>query len=116
MVRKDANSDRHHVVPLVDQLLERGLAGRATDLHFEPTDGDMVVRARIDGQLVDFESISAQLAENVVARLKVLAGLLTYRIDIPQEGSLRWGADESGGGTGPVDLRVAAFPTIRGRR
>ena len=116
MVRKDQRSDRHNVVALVDRLLERGLAGRATDLHFEPTDTDMVVRVRVDGQLLDFDRIPAELAENVVTRLKVLAGLLTYRIDIPQEGGLRWDPKECTESNGAVDLRVATFPTIRGER
>ena len=76
----------------------------------------LLVRLRIDGQLIDFESVPAPLADNVIARLKVLASLLTYRVDIPQEGSLQWNHDSGTDQHPPVDLRVATFPTIRGER
>lgn len=106
---------RHDVRALVEDILTRGLTAGASDLHFEPTDRGMCVRARVDGQLVDFESIPGDLAENVVSRLKILASLLTYRVDIPQEGSFRFSPSSPGDDKAP-DLRVATFPTIRGER
>ena len=115
MGRQPPGREQHDVTNLVDSMLARGLAARATDLHFEPTDDGLLVRLRIDGQLIDFESVPGRLAENVVSRLKVLASLLTYRVDIPQEGSVRWTGDSASGGKA-VDLRVATFPTIRGER
>ncbi len=61
------------------------------------------------------DSLPASLAENVIARLKVLAGLLTYRKDIPQEGA--FAADPNWmNGSAPIDIRVATFPTVRGER
>jgi len=108
--------EEHDVTELVDQLLTQGLKRKASDIHFEPTDSGFVVRLRVDGQLVDFESLPARLSENVVARLKVLGSLLTYRVDIPQEGSLRWRPDGDEPAGDSVDLRIATFPTIRGER
>jgi len=108
------------VVRLVDELLSRAIGERVSDVHFEPTDTHMLVRYRLDGLLHDVEELPSRLAENIIARLKVLAGLLTYRIDIPQEGSFKTTAladkmnpakDSAG-----LDLRVATFPTIRGER
>ncbi len=116
MERKSNSSERHDVTGLVDSVLARGLSVRATDIHFEPTDAGMLVRLRVDGQLFDFESIPPSLAQNVVSRLKVLASLLTYRVDIPQEGSLRFASGPASSDGDPVDLRVATFPTIRGER
>ena len=49
------------------------------------------------------------LAPNVVARLKVLAELMTYRTDIPQEGRVR-------GTPGDVEMRVSTFPTLYGEK
>ena len=116
VLEKQTTTDaRHDVTALVEDLLARGLASGASDLHFEPTDRGMCVRARVDGQLVDFESIPGDLAGNVVSRLKILASLLTYRVDIPQEGSFRF-SPSSPSDDDPPDLRVATFPTIRGER
>jgi len=103
-------------VQLVDDLLAQALARGASDVHFEPTDRCLLVRLRLDGQLCDIEELPTAIAENVVARLKVMAGLLTYRIDIPQEGGLRWPPGVATEAADRTDLRVATFPTIRGER
>ncbi|MFH1109228.1 MAG: ATPase, T2SS/T4P/T4SS family [Planctomycetota bacterium] len=116
MGNRQSGAQNHDVPGLVDEMLSRGLAARATDVHFEPGDEGLLVRARIDGQLVDLELLPTSLSENVVSRLKVLASLLTYRVDIPQEGSFLWERGSAGASDNPVDLRVATFPTIRGER
>ncbi|MGE0479229.1 MAG: GspE/PulE family protein [Phycisphaerae bacterium] len=100
-----------NVVELVDGLIHRALGARATDVHFEPTDAGFRVRMRVDALLEDIAQIPAPLAPNVVARLKVLAGLLTYRTDTPQEGAIPSHPDGYAS-----DIRVATFPTIRGER
>lgn len=100
------------VVCLVDDLLREAIIRRATDLHFEPADDGLTVRARIDAELHAVEHVPPDLCGNVVARLKVLAGLLTYRTDIPQEGALT--LDE--GSPVAQDVRISTIPTIRGER
>ncbi len=103
------------VVKLVDELVATAIRRRASDIHFDPGEPHMTVRFRLDGLLTDADRLPRELAENVIARLKVLAGLLTYRIDVPQEGSFRL-EPPVGGLETPLDLRVATFPTIRGER
>lgn len=103
-----------NVVEMVEGLLARAVAQRASDVHFEPAADGLRVRLRIDGLLRDVDRIPSYLAENVIGRLKVLAGLLTYRTDIPQEGSFQ--LPVGGAGALPVDVRVATFPTIRRER
>ncbi len=103
------------VVRLVDGLLARAIARRASDLHFEPHESGMRVRYRLDGLLHDVDQLPAALAENVVARLKVMAGLLTYRVDVPQEGAFAANGQRTDE-TVPIDIRVATFPTVRGER
>jgi general secretion pathway protein E len=101
------------VVSVVDELLRKAAASGASDVHFEPTGSDLKVKYRLDGVLTPIESLPAAVADNVVARLKVLGGLLTYRNDVPQEGRL----ELSGGASDRVcDVRLAVFPTIHGQR
>jgi general secretion pathway protein E len=116
LVDQEKTESFHDVTALVDDLLARGLALRATDLHFEPVDEGMLVRVRVDGQLADLEVLSSRFSENVVARLKILASLLTYRVDIPQEGSFLWQARSPAFDDSRTELRLATFPTIRGER
>lgn len=100
-----------NVVELIRSILDRAASQRATDVHFEPLDTALLVRFRVDGVLREADRLPAPLLPNIVARLKVLSGLLTYRTDIPQEGSF---SHNHAGGV--CDVRAATFPTIRGER
>ena len=101
------------VVWLVDDLLGRAVQAAASDVHFEPAGSELTVKFRLDGVLGTVESLPKSLADNVIARLKVLGGLLTYRNDIPQEGRIEIGNDPDGD---VIDQRLAVFPTIHGQR
>jgi len=109
----DNKANAGDVVSLVDDLLEKAVRCGASDVHFEPTRSELVVKLRLDGVLSVAEKIPKQLSDNVIARLKVLGGLLTYRNDIPQEGRI-----EIGGGFEDrvIDQRLSIFPTIHGQR
>jgi len=110
---KQPRSGAQDVVEIVEELLLKAVSAGASDIHFEPTGADLKVKYRLDGVLNSVESLPAAVADNVVARLKVLAGLLTYRNDIPQEGRL----ELDGKAAGKVaDVRLAIFPTIYGQR
>jgi type II secretory ATPase GspE/PulE/Tfp pilus assembly ATPase PilB-like protein len=106
-------TDARDVVGLVDDLLQQAIGSGASDVHFEPADRGLDVKFRLDGVLNLVESLPAALADNIVARLKVLGGLLTYRNDIPQEGRLEVSGESQAAVT---DVRLAIFPTIYGQR
>jgi len=106
-----ANAD--DVVSAVDDLLARAVKSGASDIHFEPTESELVVKFRLDGVLGAVERLPMTVASNVIARLKVLGGLLTYRNDIPQEGRIEIA---KGVQDGVIDQRLAVFPTIHGQR
>jgi type II secretory ATPase GspE/PulE/Tfp pilus assembly ATPase PilB-like protein len=93
---------------VVDRLLAAARESQASDLHLLPTADALDVRWRVDGVLELLAALPGQLAANVIARLKVLAGLLTYRTDQPQEGRIR---AESG-----TEVRVSTFPTLYGEK
>jgi type II secretory ATPase GspE/PulE/Tfp pilus assembly ATPase PilB-like protein len=99
------------VSQLVDVILTNAISRSASDVHFEPTHRAVEVRYRIDGVLQPAAMLSRELAPNVVARLKVKAELLTYRMDIPQEGRIQDSIPQHG-----VEMRVSSFPTIHGEK
>jgi len=101
------------VVFLVDDLLKKAVEYGASDVHFEPTGAELAVKFRLDGVLSTVEKLPKSLSDNVIARLKVLGGLLTYRNDIPQEGRIE--IDKSRNDR-IMDQRLAVFPTIHGQR
>lgn len=96
---------------MVDLILTDAVAKSASDVHFEPTHRSLEVRYRLDGVLQPAAALGREIACNVVARLKVLAELLTYRLDIPQEGRLVDAIKSFG-----VEMRISTFPTIHGEK
>jgi general secretion pathway protein E len=100
------------VVALVDELLTNAVNVGASDIHFEPTGSDLIVKFRLDGVLNTVESLPKAVSDNVISRLKVLGGLLTYRNDVPQEGRM----EVNNGHTNIIDRRLSVFPTIYGQR
>ena len=99
------------VSDIVDAVIETGVRLGASDVHLEPTSDEMLVRMRLDGVMQDFGKLPLDLAPNIVARCKVMADLLTYKCNVPQEGGAS-GSDYASG----LDLRISTFPTLHGER
>ena len=81
-----------HAVALVDAILAEAQDVGASDVHLQPGADGVVVAWRVDGVLHPVTTLPASISPNVAARLKVLADLLTYRADLPQEGRIRGAA------------------------
>jgi general secretion pathway protein E len=96
---------------LVTCILSDATRRSASDVHFEPTHRALEIRYRMDGVLQLAAVLPRELAPNLVARLKVMSELLTYRIDVPQEGAIRREHNPH-----EADMRVSTFPTIHGEK
>jgi type II secretory ATPase GspE/PulE/Tfp pilus assembly ATPase PilB-like protein len=105
------SSNPERIGQMIDLILTEAVRRSASDVHLEPTHRALEVRFRLDGVLQRVATLNRDLAPNLVARLKVLAELLTYRLDIPQEGSIRPESNPTS-----ADMRVSTFPTIHGER
>jgi general secretion pathway protein E len=101
------------VRPLVEALLGEALRQRASDIHVEPALDGWEARFRIDGMLQTRRNLEPAVGRAVVSRLMVMARLLTYRLDVPQEGRLSIPADSP---DRSVELRLSVMPTIHGLR
>ena len=108
--RLEAN-DPQHVPQLVDAILGSARSAHATDIHLVPLADSLAMHWRIDGVLQPIAAFPAALGPRVVSRLKVLAQLLTYRTDIPQEGRLTGAA-----GATADEVRISTFPTVFGEK
>src|SRR5262249_52951046 len=93
----------------VERILAEARAAGASDVHFQPGEDGLEVRWRLDGVLHQAALLPAAVAPNVVARLKVLAELLTYRTDLPQEGRIK-------AAPGALEMRLSTFPTLHGEK
>src|SRR5262245_21369572 len=98
-------------IALVNQILSDAIRRRASDVHIEPTAVNTEVRLRIDGLLEVHSHYDSGVGAMLVTRLMVMARLLTYHLDVPQEGRLQV---EVQAGESPLDLRLSVMPTTHG--
>ena len=105
----DVDEYSQPVVRLVDALLSDAVKRSASDIHFEPEQGFLRIRYRIDGVLRQIRSLHKNYWSAMVVRLKVISGMNIAETRAPQDG--RISLTLSGR---QVDFRVAAQPTTHG--
>lgn len=98
-------------IAVVDQILGSALEAGASDVHFEPTDSGLVIRHRIDGQLIPVFRTRPEQKDPVIARIKILASLDIAEKRRPQDGRIRYK-----GRLKEVDLRVSVIPVYFGEK
>jgi type II secretory ATPase GspE/PulE/Tfp pilus assembly ATPase PilB-like protein len=99
------------VALLVANILENADKCKATDVYIEPWVDKLQACFRVDGVILPSTELPRELGPNIIARLKFLANLLSYRQDIPQEGRITQVDSLEG-----IEVRVSTFPTIHGER
>ncbi len=99
------------VIRIVDTLLKHAILQRASDVHIEPTDKEVVVRYRIDGVLRNAMVLPKQAASGIVARIKVLANLKLDEHRLPQDGRFKIETDEY-----KYSTRVSILPVFDGEK
>ena len=106
--------DLHHNTPavvFVNKAISNALDAGASDIHFTPQPGQLLVRIRVDGVMRELSTTARAQAPAVVSRLKIMGGLDIAERRMPQDGrvSVRRG-DES------MDVRMATLPTTYGEK
>ncbi len=97
------------VVRAVNDLLERAVELRASDIHIEPFRNGLTIRMRVDGLLRPVPAPADALPQALISRIKILAGLNIAERRLPQDGAARQRIGRS-----DVDIRVATMPTQYG--
>jgi general secretion pathway protein E len=93
----------------VNWLIAHAASERASDIHIEASADRVVQRVRVDGQLRDVPPPPTGLHENIVSRLKVMAGLNIAEKRLPQDGRFRVVVEGR-----EIDLRISIVPTLHG--
>ena len=97
------------VVRFVTDVITQAVNDQATDIHFEPQEGQLRIRYRVDGLLVPV-SVPENLLrfqDAIISRVKIMARLNISERRLPQDGRINFKA----GGT-TLDIRVSTIPTI----
>jgi type II secretory ATPase GspE/PulE/Tfp pilus assembly ATPase PilB-like protein len=99
------------VSTLVNCLVQDATRLGASDLHIEPWEESIAVRARVNGVLTEVAHLPLDLLDKISMRFKVMSNLVTYQAGLPQDGTAIGGPELDG-----VQLRVSIFPTTRGEK
>ena len=107
----EAGEDDAPVIKLVNSVLFRAVKEKASDIHIEPYEKDMVVRYRVDGILFDIFKPPKKLQNAITSRIKVMANLNIAEKRLPQDGRipLKVGGKD-------IDIRLSTVPTTHGER
>ena len=98
---------------MVEEVLDLALKRGASDLHLEPMASGYEARLRVDGVLETVATHNLPIGRSMVTRLMVMGQLLTYRLDIPQEGRVRVVVPSA---NQTIEVRLAVIPTTHGLR
>jgi type IV pilus assembly protein PilB len=97
------------VIKLVYSILGQAAGEGASDVHFEPDEGEMRVRFRVDGVLREAAHVPKRMVNAVVSRIKIMSELNIAEKRVPQDGRVSIAIEDR-----RVDLRVTTLPTQRG--
>jgi len=101
-------TDEAPIIRWVNSLLFNAVKERASDIHIEPGEKEVMVRYRIDGELYETRRAARQFMPSIISRVKIMAGLNIAEKRLPQDGRIRRkiaGKD--------IDMRVATAPTVK---
>ena len=107
--RPGATTQQFDVPRLVDTLVQRAVREGASDIHIEPGRDHLLVRQRVDGVLVETNTLPSSLQANVISRVKIMAGLDISETRAPQDGHIALQVSGE-----DVALRVSTLPTLHG--
>ncbi len=98
-------------IRLVNSIIERAVNERASDIHLEPHENEMVVRMRVDGMMRTILTVPKDLQSSVISRIKIMSGLDISERRIPQDGRFNVRVREK-----DIDLRISTLPTVYGEK
>ena len=99
------------VIRIVDTLMKHAILQRASDIHIEPLEKEVIVRYRIDGILHDAMTLPKQVSSGIVARIKVLSNLKLDEHRLPQDGRFKIETEDY-----RYSIRVSVLPVFDGEK
>ena len=99
------------IVRIVDTLIRHAILQNASDIHIEPMEKEVLVRYRIDGILHEAMTLPRQVAQGLVARIKVMSELRLDEHRLPQDGRFKIETEDY-----KISFRVSILPVLNGEK
>ncbi len=108
---REFDYDNKPIVDIVNEMIIDAVKHGASDIHFDPTETDLLVRIRIDGSLLEYAKVPATVKKNLITRIKIISGMNITEARLPQDGAIKGNLGDL-----DVDLRVSSLPIIDGEK
>lgn len=111
MALREFDFEKEPTVSVVKKILSDAIRMKATDIHFDPTPDELVIKFRINGDLNEYTIAPDNVKINILTRIKILAGMNITNSLIPQTGAISFELDNK-----PHNMRVSSLPIIDGEK
>ena len=108
---KEFNFNDTPIVEIVDEIFYDAAIKKASDIHFDPYEGFLKIRIRIDGTLMDYSIVPIEFKQNLITRIKILSGMNITESRLPQDGAIKTTIKNI-----ELDMRVSSLPTSLGEK
>lgn len=95
----------------VQSIVRRAVVAKASDIHIEPTEKEVIIRYRIDGILRRIITLPKSIQASIVSRIKILSNMKIDEARVPQDGRFGLIIDKR-----QIDFRVSTFPAVYGEK
>ena len=99
------------IIKLINGIISQAIKNRASDIHFEPYEDNLIVRFRVDGILKEILKQDSKISSVLISRLKIISGLDISERRLPQDGRVSLSLGDKN-----IDVRVSTLPSSYGER
>ena len=110
-VLREFDYENMPVADIVNEILIDAVKKGASDVHLDPRPDCLIIRIRIDGELVDYTKLPIGIKNHVTTKIKILAGMNITESRLPQDGAIKTTIEERS-----LDLRVSTLPIVYGEK
>lgn len=105
------SSEAPAIVKLVSMIIIDAIQSRASDIHIEPREKNVLVRYRVDGELRDILRVPKNVQNSVISRIKIISNMDITNRRLPQDGNSYMKFQDK-----EVDLRISTLPSLYGEK
>lgn len=105
------NLKNNTIVDLVNNIIEKAILMKASDIHFNPLSQNVSIKVRVEGDLLEIDNIPKEIYEKIILRIKVLSEIDTTKQMVSQDGKIPFSYDNHN-----YDIRTSVIPTLYGER
>lgn len=108
---REFDYDNKPIVDIVNEMIIDAVKSGGSDIHFDPTEEELMVRIRIDGSLLEYAKVPSTVKKNLITRIKIISGMNITETRLPQDGAIKGLIENM-----DVDLRVSSLPIVDGEK